>query len=236
MSERPLRINSAPGLNKLVKSLTKVAYSMDAEFRTGESDCFETMRASKKFVGLVDDYDTSDIPVYDERWVTLSAERTVDSVVPAVIPLPDKFTVKLDIITQLDSPPPTLHRQLAQEEIGQFEFTTLGDLQQIEGLEYNITKESGLIDITRNISYQLSSRDHGFSFFTEELPQTDDDEETDSAQPSNFVFSKEYDQMLEADLKKNQDIEAIVCIDALLKAIKSGDRIPDVLHNVPKLA
>lgn len=259
MSEKLPELKNTPELQALVRHLTLAAYTMDADFRHGYSHATEHIKSSKYLRGLIDPGDETVQPIYDQQSIYFSAERDFTIEPSKKITQPKSFTVRYDMETQIEELPPALRNYLKPDDIELYDSVEFGDLNTLQTVEYKIDNDD-MIDISRNISYMLRDGDQDIIYSTSETDETGKfefvhlaheqqtlvvnkviHEEKIHDEIDQIPFYIKFDDMFSSmesssfynELVQARDTEASICILALIKSLKKGSPIPDILYNTP---
>lgn len=93
-----------PSPESLFAKLTSLAFDIDPDFRSGESDVMTYTRSSKQFAGqLIDNCDPEQkIPLFNEKILDFKATRTEIDDHTTANKLPVGFTIRQEIVTQIE--------------------------------------------------------------------------------------------------------------------------------------
>ena len=247
----------------LFHQLTTFVYDKDYDFSKDLSQGVNIERQSLVYAGyseVEDDEDKawSGEPRYDRYIVSLLARRlsTGTRLRGKKVAAPTYFTVTYQKDTIETQTPPHLRKYIDQENISQDE-----ELHVIQKIEYNVSQDEIMgVDIQRNISYQLVDSLGSSLYHSAEITK-DDTNQYLSADTSNPVLSRRaqeerhpdvfsqafYDETFSdlidgalhpefyIDILKERDAEASLCIQALLRSLRSNHRIPDVIKLPPQV-
>lgn len=244
----------------LFHQLTSFAYEKDYEFSKDLSQGMTIERQSLIYAGYSDaeeDESWTGEPRYDRYIVSLLARRLSAGTPPRgkkVAP-PTFFKVNYQKDTIDTQIPPHLHQYVDQESVKQDE-----ELHIIQKIEYDVSQDEIMgVDIQRNISYQLLDSVGMSLYHSAEIAKTDAEayltanasnplltqhmnEERHPDTYGQFFYDETFSDLLDGalhpefytDLLKERDAEASLCIQALLRSLKSNHRIPDVIATPPQ--
>ncbi len=251
---------SQPSLASLAAQLTSTSYELDHDFRTGKSDAMEYVKSSKTYQGHYDN-DEEEERLYNQRSISLTAERSFDDKKRRKVIRPHLFVVHFDTQMQLKHPPEALHPFINDEVRESNTLSILGDYKSLQSIEYSIEDSDGDIDISRNISYLLQTRDNDIIHEASETDEKDSFEHVplrhESATlhiarrpeqehidditeriPYELIYDDLFDGISNSifynEFVAARNTDSTLSILALIHSIKTGSSIPDILHSEPR--
>ncbi|MNQ90411.1 hypothetical protein D3C85_1057530 [compost metagenome] len=219
----------------------------------------EYVKSSKTYQGHYDN-DEEEERLYNQRSISLAAERSFDEKKRRKVIRPHLFVVRFDMQTQLSQIPDALHPLISDEVREYNTLSTLGDYRSLQSIEYSIEDSNGDIDISRNISYLLQTRDHDIVHEASETDEKDTFEHVPLQHESSTLhiarrpeqeriedvtdripYELVYDDLFDGignsifynEFVAARNADSTLSILALIHSIKTGSSIPDILHSEP---
>lgn len=251
--------SSPPSLSSLVDQLTNIAYELDEDFKTGMSDSTDLKRATKFCVALADEDDT---PLYNKRSLTFTATREALERKRHKPLRPHLFVVKFRTTTQLSDIPDALKHTVDHTLVENLCLLgEVGDFTERQTVKYTVDASDGDVDITRNISYNLladrhinihhvAEADDSTQYEHVPLPHEQSTlhimhrqqhEQIDDI-AARIPYELTYSDMIDGvgnseffnELAAAREAEATLAILALVRSLKSGKALPNVLEAIPE--
>lgn len=245
-----MKINASISPNSLVTQMKAFAYERNYAFQTAQVDAALLTATEQIRVGQsVDDMK----PIYDERGITLRAERTAGRGSGRLILPPDLFTMNYYEKTHLATLPMVLTPYLQPEVITSYQNCFYGELYERRGIVYTVEKDGDDIDISRDISYAL----HGTTEPLYEVSEIDESkdkvrwiplaheqrtlrveqriqEEQVDDQIDQLTYNARFEDFRDgignadfyAEFVGMRTSEAAICISALIGCLRHGSPIP----------
>ncbi|MEO7905024.1 MAG: hypothetical protein ABIR91_04485 [Candidatus Saccharimonadales bacterium] len=236
-SDGLFRTGQSIGTETTWRSITSATFNDEEYLSAGADDESDTPQSPLE-------------PLHNERAISFEAHRA-DHLDGA----PITFTIGYEVLTQLGVLPPQLLNSLSSKKRQKYASIEPGVLHTLQSVEYTVEKSNNDIVITRDLSYVLQNHKLKILSYIQEQPMIDDqmdvqddpDPESDIPHLNNdkrhpdefeqFSYDEKFMQIFDEqnvsffeEMQLFRDKEAIQCILALVKQLRSRRNIPDVLE------